>query len=33
MRRIIVHDEINAAYGNRTNERSKDTFQRNCELF
>ena len=33
MRRIIVHDEINTAYGNRTNELSKDIFQRNFELF
>ena len=32
MRRIIVHDEINTAYGNRTNELSKDIFQRNFEL-
>ena len=33
MRRIIVHDEINTAYENRTNELSKDIFQRNFELF
>ena len=33
MRRIIVHDEINTAYGNRINERSKDIFQRNFGLF
>ena len=33
MRRIIVHDEISAAYGNRTNERSKDICHRNLELF
>ena len=33
MRRIIVHDEINTAYGNRRNELSKDIFQINFELF
>ena len=33
MRRIIVHDEINTAYGNRTNELSNDIFQRNFKLF
>ena len=33
MRRIIVHDEINTAYGNRTNELSKDIFQRNLSYF
>ena len=31
MRRIIVHDEINTAYGDRTNELSKDIFQSNLE--
>ena len=33
MRRIIAHDEINTAYGNRTNELSKDIFQRILSYF
>ena len=32
MRTIIVHDEINTAYGNRKNELSNVIFQRNFEL-
>ena len=33
MRRIIVHDEINTAHGNRKNELLNDIFRRNFELF
>ena len=33
MRRDIVYDKINIAYGNRKNELSNDIFRRNFELF
>ena len=33
MRRIIVHDEINTAYGNRTNKLSKTSFKEILSYF